>query len=79
MLIYDRLIFRLTKKKPFLGPELYGEKETKTRVMVNDGAVMMHTCLKGSSSSYLSANFSTRAIVHDRQTKTERYPQYSIL
>ena len=36
--------------------------------MVND-AVMMHKCLKGLSPSYLSDKFSTRAIVHDRQTR----------
>ena len=29
---------------------------------------MMHKCLKGVSPSYLSDKFSTRAIVHDRQT-----------
>ena len=36
--------------------------------MVND-AVMMHKCLKSLSPSYLSDKFSTRAIVHDRQTR----------
>ena len=36
--------------------------------MVND-AIMMHKCLKGLSPSYLSDKFSTRAIVHDRQTR----------
>ena len=36
--------------------------------MVND-EVMMHKCLKGLSPSYLSDKFSTRAIVHDRQTR----------
>ena len=36
--------------------------------MVND-AVMMHTCLKGLSPSYLSEKFSTRAIVHDSQAR----------
>ena len=36
--------------------------------MVND-AIMMHECLKGLSPSYLSDKFSTRAIVHDRQTR----------
>ena len=30
---------------------------------------MMHECLKGLSPSYLSDKFSTRAIVHDRQTR----------
>ena len=38
--------------------------------MVND-AVMMHKCLKGLSPSYLSDKFSTRATIHERQT---RYP-----
>ena len=42
----------------------------KQRLMVND-AVMMNKCLKGLSPSYLSDKFSTRPIVHDRQT---RYP-----
>ena len=36
--------------------------------MVND-AVMMHKCLKGLSPCYLSNKFSTRATVHDRQTR----------
>lgn len=36
--------------------------------MVND-AVMMHKCLKGRSPSYLSNKFSTRATIHDRQTR----------
>ena len=40
----------------------------KQRLMVND-AVMMHNCLKCLSPSYLSDKFSTRAIVHDRQTR----------
>ena len=40
----------------------------KQRLMVND-AVMMHKCLKGLSPSYLSDKFSTRATVHDRQTR----------
>ena len=41
----------------------------KQRLMVND-AVMMHKCLKGLSPSYLSDKFSTRAVVHDRQTRS---------
>ena len=40
----------------------------KQRLMVYD-AVMMHKFLKGLSPSYLSDKFSTRAIVHDRQTR----------
>ena len=36
--------------------------------MVND-AVMMHKCLKEVSPSYLSNKFSTRATIHDRQTR----------
>ena len=36
--------------------------------MVND-AVMMHKCLKGLSPSYLSDKFSTRATIHERQTR----------
>lgn len=40
----------------------------KQRLMVND-AVMMHKCLKGRSPSYLSNKFSTRATIHDRQTR----------
>ena len=40
----------------------------KQRLMVND-AVMMHECLKGLSPSYLSNKFSTRAAIHDRQTR----------
>ena len=40
----------------------------KQRLLVNDAA-MMHKCLKGLSPSYLSDKFSTRAIVHDRQTR----------
>ena len=40
----------------------------KQRLMVND-AVMMHKCLKGLSPSYLSDKFSTRATVHERQTR----------
>ena len=36
--------------------------------MVND-AVMMHKCLQGLSLSYLSDKFSTRATVHNRQTR----------
>ena len=40
----------------------------KQRLTVND-AVMMHKCLKGLSPSYSSDKFSTRAIVHDRQTR----------
>ena len=40
----------------------------KQRLMVND-AVMMHNCLKCLSPSYLSDKFSSRAIVHDRQTR----------
>ena len=40
----------------------------KQRLMVND-AVMMHKCLKSLTPSYLSDKFSTRAIIHDRQTR----------
>ena len=40
----------------------------KQRLMVND-AVMMHKCLKGLSPSYLSDKFSTRATIHERQTR----------
>ena len=40
----------------------------KQRFMVND-AVMMHKCLKGLSPSYLSNKFSTRATIHERQTR----------
>ena len=40
----------------------------KQRFMVND-AVMMHKCLKGLSPSYLSDKFSTRATIHERQTR----------
>ena len=40
----------------------------KQRLMVND-AVMMHKCLNGLSPSYLSDKFSTRATIHDRQTR----------
>ena len=36
--------------------------------MVND-AVMMHKCLKGLSPSYSSDKFSTRATIHERQTR----------
>ena len=40
----------------------------KQRLTVND-AVIMHKCLKGLSPSYLSDKFSTRAIVHNGQTR----------
>lgn len=40
----------------------------KQRLVVND-ALMMHKCLKGLSPSYLSNKFSTRATIHDRQTR----------
>ena len=40
----------------------------KQRLMVND-AVMMYKCLKGLSPCYLSNKFSTRATIHDRQTR----------
>lgn len=40
----------------------------KQRLMVND-AVMMHKCLQGLSTSYFSDKFSTRATVHNRQTR----------
>ena len=40
----------------------------KQRLMVND-AVMMHKCLRGLSPSYLSDKFSTRATIHERQTR----------
>ena len=40
----------------------------KQRLMVND-EVMMHKCLKGLSPSYLSDKFSTRATIHERQTR----------
>ena len=40
----------------------------KQRLMVND-AVMMHKCLKGLSPCYLSNKFSTRATIHDKQTR----------
>ena len=36
--------------------------------MVND-AVMMHVRPKGLSPSYLSDKFSTRPVVHDRETR----------
>ena len=42
--------------------------EGKRCLMVND-AVMMHKCLKGLSPCYLSNKFSTRATIHDRQTR----------
>ena len=35
---------------------------------LGNDAVIMHKCLKGLSPSYLSEKFSTRAIIHDRQT-----------
>ena len=47
------------------------------RLMVND-AVMIHKCLKGLSPSYLSDKFSTRAIVHDRQTRYRYIPSWRI-
>ena len=40
----------------------------KQRLMFND-AVMIHKCLKGLSPSYLSNKFSTKATIHDRQTR----------
>ena len=40
----------------------------KQRLMVND-AVMMHKCLQGLSTSYLSDKFSSRATIHYRQTR----------
>ena len=38
------------------------------KLVVND-AVIMHKCVKGLSPSYFSDKFSTRADVHDRQTR----------
>ena len=52
----------------FAGLRLLRWTSVKQRLLVND-AVMMHKCLKGLSPSYLSDKFSTRAIVHDRQTR----------
>ena len=49
----------------------------KQRLMVND-AVMKYKCLKGLSPSYLSDKFSTRAIVHDRQTRYSYIPSCRI-
>ena len=49
----------------------------KQRIMVND-AGMKHKCLKGLSPSYLSDKFSTRAIVHDRQTRYRYIPSCRI-
>ena len=46
----------------------------KQRLMVND-AVMMHKCLKGTVHLVIcQINFSTRATIHDRQTRYRDSP-----
>ena len=41
---------------------------------LGNDAVITHKCLKGLSPSYLSEKFSTRAIIHDRQTNRYNKP-----